>query len=132
MLSLNWTKKVRFSAIINGVFVGVGITFLLWGLTDIAFPITERMNVAVFGLMRIILGIISLSVGVGVEAVQWAKVDNESSYVNQDSRYRESTVERPAEKTAAEKPAEMPTAKPVEVPEEKPIEAAQPATTPNP
>jgi len=67
----------RVSALMNGVFVGVGIIFLIWGATDIAFPITERMNVAVFGLMRIILGIISLSVGVGVEAVQWAKVAKE-------------------------------------------------------
>jgi hypothetical protein len=32
------------------------------------------MSVAVFGLMRIILGIISLSVGIGIEAVQWAKI----------------------------------------------------------
>jgi len=131
MLSLNWTKRARFSAIVNGVFVGVGITFLLWGATDIAFPITERMNVAVFGLMRIILGIISLSVGVGVEAVQWAKVDNESSYINQNPRYHESTVEKPAEKTA-EKPTEMPVAKPVEVPDEKPVEATQPPANPNP
>jgi len=61
----------------NGVFVGVGVIFLIWGATDIAFPITERMNVAVFGLTRIILGIISLSVGVGVESVQWAKIGKE-------------------------------------------------------
>jgi hypothetical protein len=64
----------RFSALMNGVFVGVGVIFLIWGATDIAFPIAERMSVAVFGLMRIILGIISLSVGIGVEAVQWAKI----------------------------------------------------------
>jgi len=69
-----WTKSPRFSAVMNGVFIGVGVIFLIWGATDIAFPITERVNVAVFGLMRIILGIISLSVGVGVEAVQWAKI----------------------------------------------------------
>ncbi len=64
----------RFSALMNGVFIGVGAIFLIWGATDIAFPITDRMNVAVFGLARIILGLISLSVGVGVEAVQWAKI----------------------------------------------------------
>jgi hypothetical protein len=37
------------------------------------------MNVAVFGLMRIILGIVSLSFGIGVEAVQWAKIEKELS-----------------------------------------------------
>ena len=109
MLSLNWTKKVRFSAVINGVFVGVGIAFLLWGATDIAFPITERMSVAVFGLTRIILGIISVGVGVGVEAVQWAKIDNEHSMISAESAYREMHVEKPLEK-----PAEMPIEKPVE------------------
>lgn len=73
-MTLGWTKLQRFSALLNGVFIGVGVIFLLWGATDIAFPITDRMNVAVFGLMRIILGLISLSVGVGIEAVQWAKI----------------------------------------------------------
>ncbi len=121
MLSLNWTKKVRFSAIINGVFVGVGITFLLWGATDIAFPITERMSVAVFGLMRIILGIISIGVGVGVEAVQWAKINNEHSMINAEPAYHEIPVEKPIEKPA-EKPAEMPI--------EKPVETTQPPTNP--
>lgn len=67
-------KIERFSALMNGVFIGVGIIFLIWGATDIIFPISDRMNVAVFGLTRILLGIISLGVGVGVEAVQWAKI----------------------------------------------------------
>lgn len=69
-----WTRTHRFSALMNGIFVGIGIIFLIWGATDIAFPISDIMNVAVFGLMRIILGIVSLSVGLGVEAVQWAKI----------------------------------------------------------
>ncbi len=43
-------KIERFSALMNGVFIGVGIIFLVWGATDIIFPITDRMNVAVFGL----------------------------------------------------------------------------------
>ena len=129
MLSLNWAKRVRFSATINGVFVGVGMIFILWGATDIAFPIMERMNVAVFGLMRIILGIISLSVGVGVEAVQWAKIDNEPSYVNQDSTHHESSSEKPLEETAGN-PTEMPAAKPAEPPQEKPVETPQPPTNP--
>jgi len=70
----------------NGVFIGVGIIFLIWGATDIAFPITERMNAAVFGLMRIILGIISLSVGIGVEAVQWAKIVEKPSQESHESQ----------------------------------------------
>jgi len=76
-MGIVWTRSSRFSALMNGVFVGVGIIFLIWGITDIAFPIAERMNVAVFGLMRILLGIVSLSVGIGVEAVQWAKIEKE-------------------------------------------------------
>jgi hypothetical protein len=70
-------KIERLSALMNGVFMGVGIIFLIWGATDIIFPISDRMNVAVFGLTRILLGIISLGVGVGVEAVQWAKIGKE-------------------------------------------------------
>ena len=70
-------KIERFSALMNGVFMGVGIIFLIWGATDIIFPISDRMNVAIFGLTRILLGIISLGVGVGVEAVQWAKIGKE-------------------------------------------------------
>ena len=73
MVSIGLTKKLRFSSLMNGVFIGVGIAFLLWGGTDIAFPIAERMSVAVYGLLRIILGILSLSVGTGVEAIQWGK-----------------------------------------------------------
>jgi hypothetical protein len=76
-MPLSWTKLQRFSALINGVFIGVGLIFLIWGITDIAFPIGGIMNVAVFALMRIILGIISLSFGIGVEAVQWAKIEKE-------------------------------------------------------
>jgi hypothetical protein len=84
-MTLGWMKLLRFSALLNGVFIGVGVIFLLWGATDIAFPITDRMNVAVFGLMRIILGLISLSVGVGIEAVQWAKiVDEPNKKLNTD------------------------------------------------
>jgi len=83
----------------NGVFVGVGVIFLIWGATDIAFPITERMNVAVFGLTRIILGVISLSVGIGVESVQWAKIGKEPTEPNQpmpeDSTNLETTQPHP-------------------------------------
>lgn len=73
-MRLSWAKSPRFSGVLNGVFIGVGVIFLIWGATDIAFPIMERMYAAVFGLMRIIVGIVSLSVGISVEAVQWAKI----------------------------------------------------------
>jgi len=70
-------KIERFSALMNGVFMGVGFVFLIWGATDILFPISDRMNVVIFGLTRILLGLISLGVGAGVEAVQWAKIGKE-------------------------------------------------------
>jgi len=73
----NWTKWHRFSALFNGVLIGVGVIFVLWGFTDIMFPITSWMTVAVFGLIRVILGIISLSIGVGAEATQWARMGKE-------------------------------------------------------
>ena len=70
----NWTKRHRISALFNGVLIGVGALFLLWGSTDIIFPVTNWTTVAVFGLTRIILGIVSISVGVGAEATQWARM----------------------------------------------------------
>lgn len=94
-MPLDGIKVERFSALMNGIFVGVGIIFLIWGATDIAFPITDRMNVAVFGLIRIILGIISLSVGLGVESVQWAKMGNQSTSRPIDSERLETTPPQP-------------------------------------
>jgi len=79
------------------------------------------MSVAVFGLTRIILGIISVGVGVGVEAVQWAKINNEHSMISAEPAYREMPIEKPIEKPA-EKPAEMPI--------EKSVETTQPPTNP--
>jgi len=101
-MPLSWTKLQRFHAMMNGVFIGVGIIFLLWGATDIIFPIADRMNVAVFGLMRIILGIISLSVGIGVEAVQWAKMGTERvSVASEDLQCPQQPVEQPLQTTSA-------------------------------
>jgi hypothetical protein len=77
-MPLGGTKIQRFSALMNGVFIGVGLIFLIWGATDIIFPITEIVDVAVFGLMRILLGAISLSIGIGVEAVEWTKMDGKA------------------------------------------------------
>ncbi len=61
----------------DGIFIGMGILFLIWGATDIIFPIAEITKVAVFGLMRITLGTVSISIGIGVEAHAWAKIGNE-------------------------------------------------------
>jgi hypothetical protein len=77
-MPLGGTKMQRLSALMNGVFIGVGLIFLIWGATDIIFPIMEIVDVAVFGLMRILLGVISLSIGIGVEAVEWAKMDGKT------------------------------------------------------
>lgn len=77
-MPLSGTKILRFSALMNGIFIGVGLLFLIWGATDIIFPITEIVDVAVFGLMRILLGVISLSIGIGVEAVEWTKMDRKT------------------------------------------------------
>jgi len=76
-MPINWTKWHRISALFNGILIGVGFLFLLWGASDILFPVLDRMTMAVFGLMRIILGIVSISVGVGAEANQWAKMGKE-------------------------------------------------------
>jgi len=73
----NWTKWHRVTALFNGVLIGVGFLFLLWGSTDILFPIMSGMTMAVFALIRVILGIISISVGLGAEATQWAKMSKE-------------------------------------------------------
>ena len=108
---------------INGVFVGVGIAFLLWGVTDIAFPIAERMSVAVFGLLRIILGIISLGVGTSVEAVQWAKIGSELSLID---LYEQLPPEQP--KLQAEQP-NLPN-QPIEQPAQKLLETPPASSVP--
>lgn len=105
-MPLDGIKVERFSALMNGVFVGVGIIFLIWGATDIAFPITEIMNVAVFGLIRIILGIISLSVGLGVESVQWAKIgkglDTEKKISSSSPAAPDTRIDQPRVEAATE------------------------------
>jgi hypothetical protein len=124
MVSPYLTKKLRFSSLINGVFIGVGIAFLLWGATDIAFPIAERMSVAVFGLLRIILSIISLSVGTSVEAVQWAKIGSELSLID---LYEQLPPEQP--KLQTEQP-NLPNQS-IEHPAEKPLGTPPVSSTPS-
>ncbi len=77
-MPLNGTKVHRFSALMDVVFIGMGSLFLIWGATDIIFPITEVINVAVFGLMQILLGVVSISIVLGAEVVQWAKIENQN------------------------------------------------------
>ena len=125
MVSPYLTKKLRFSSLINGVFVGVGIAFLLWGVTDIAFPIAERMSVAVFGLLRIILGIISLGVGTGVEAVQWAKIGSELSLID---LYEQLPPEQTKPQVEQPNRPNMPIEEPAQKPLETPPASSTPAT----
>jgi hypothetical protein len=121
MISIGLMKKLRFSSLINGVFIGVGIAFFLWGTTDIAFPIAERMSVAVFGLMKIILGIVSLSVGVGVESVQWAKIGSNLSLID---LYEQMPPEEP--KLQAEQSIQpVQPSQPIEQQEQKTVEKPQ-------
>jgi hypothetical protein len=122
MVSPYLTKKLRFSSLINGVFIGVGIAFLLWGATDIAFPIAERMSVAVFGLLRIILGIISLGVGTGVEAVQWAKIGSELNLIDLYEQVQPEQPEPQAEQSVQ-------SCQPIEQPTQKPAEASPPTSS---
>ena len=122
MISLGLTKKLRFSSLINGVFIGVGIAFSIWGATDIAFPIAERMSVAVFGLMKIILGIISLGVGTGVEAVQWAKIGSDLSLIDLYEQLPPEQIKLQAEQPTQTVQPEQQMQKTVEIQAEKPIE----------
>ena len=131
MVSPYLTKKLRFSSLINGVFIGVGVAFLLWGVTDIAFPIAERMSVAVFGLLRIMLGIISIGVGTGIEAVQWAKIGSELSLID---LYEQLPPEQPKMQSEQPnqplQPIEQTTQKLEEKPAEKPLETPSAPSTP--
>lgn len=106
-MHLNWAKSPRFSGVLNGVFIGVGIIFLIWGATDIAFPIMERMYAAVFGLMRLIVGIVSLSVGISVEAVQWARIvaKIEKDLVKEPREPSPDIPEKPANQPATNQPS---------------------------
>ncbi len=63
----------------DGMFIGMGILFLVWGATDLIFPIAEITKVAVFGLMRLMLSVVSMSIGIGVEAHAWTKIGNEKN-----------------------------------------------------
>jgi len=64
------TKSHRFSALVNGMCIGVGMIFILLG---VLMPITS-VGMLLQGLMSIIGGFVVLAVGVVVEVYNWAKL----------------------------------------------------------
>ncbi len=64
------TRRHRFSALVDGICIGVGIIFILLGTL---MPITSA-GMLVQGLLSIIGGLVVLAVGVVVEVYQWAKL----------------------------------------------------------
>ena len=64
------TRKHRFSALVNGICIGVGVIFILLG---VLMPITS-MGMLVQGLLSVIGGIVVLTVGLVVEVYNWAKL----------------------------------------------------------
>ena len=63
-------KKQRFSALIDGIFIGVGIVFILLG---ILMPISN-LGMLVQGLLSIIVGIVVTAIGVTFEIYHFAKL----------------------------------------------------------
>lgn len=63
-------KKQRFSALIDGIFIGVGIVFILLG---ILMPISN-LGMLVQGLLSIIVGIVVTAIGVTFEIYNFAKL----------------------------------------------------------
>jgi hypothetical protein len=64
------TRRERFSALVDGICIGVGMVFVLLG---VLMPITSA-EMLVQGLMSIIGGLVVLAVGVAVEVYHWAKL----------------------------------------------------------
>ena len=63
-------KKQRFSALINGMFIGVGVVFILLG---ILMPISD-LSMLVQGLISIIVGIVVTAIGITFEIYNFAKL----------------------------------------------------------
>lgn len=63
-------KKQRFSALIDGIFIGVGIVFILLG---ILMPISN-LGMLVQGLLSIIVGIVVTAIGITFEIYNFAKL----------------------------------------------------------
>lgn len=64
-------KKHRFSALVDGVCIGIGFVFLILG---IAMPMMISQQMIV-GLLLIIGAILCIATGAILEVYQWAKLD---------------------------------------------------------
>ncbi len=64
------TRRHRFSALVDGICIGVGIVFVLLG---VLIPITS-FGMLVQGLMSVIGGLVVLAVGTIVEVYHCAKL----------------------------------------------------------
>lgn len=64
------TRRHRFSALVDGICIGVGMVFIFLG---VLMPITS-VAMLVPGLMSVIGGVVVLAVGAVVEVYHWAKL----------------------------------------------------------
>ncbi|MGB9135402.1 MAG: hypothetical protein WCC63_07485 [Candidatus Bathyarchaeia archaeon] len=67
---LEETRRHRFSALVDGICIGVGVVFMLLG---VLMPVTSE-GMLVQGLLSIIGGLIVSAVGTVVEVYHWAKL----------------------------------------------------------
>jgi formate/nitrite transporter FocA (FNT family) len=70
-VSAETIKKHRFSALVDGVCMGIGFVFLILG---IAMPMMISQQMVV-GLLLVIGAILCLAAGALLEVYQWAKLD---------------------------------------------------------
>jgi formate/nitrite transporter FocA (FNT family) len=71
LTSAETIKKHRFSALVDGICMGIGFVFLILG---IAMPMLMPQQMVV-GLLLIIGAILCLATGALLEVFQWAKLD---------------------------------------------------------
>lgn len=64
------TRRHRFSALVDGICVGVGVVFILLG---VLMPLTTA-DMLVQGLLSIIGGLVVTTVGTVVEVYHWARL----------------------------------------------------------
>jgi hypothetical protein len=67
---LEETRRHRFSALVDGMCIGVGVVFILLG---VLMPLTT-VGMLVQGLLSIIGGLVVAAVGTVVEVWHWAKL----------------------------------------------------------
>ncbi|MGQ9565326.1 MAG: hypothetical protein ACUVT5_02120 [Candidatus Bathyarchaeales archaeon] len=68
---IEFIKKHRFSALVDGICMGIGFVFLILGL---AMPMLMVQQL-IPGLLLIIGAILCLAAGAILEVYQWAKLD---------------------------------------------------------